>query len=142
MKRFSKNEGRALSLPAGAVFGGIVALIWTLLSAGILAWLVDGEQIGTSSVGYGSMGILLSASALGASLAWRKVRRQRMVTCLCSGGVYLLLLLGITALFFGGQYTGFGVTVLLILGGSGMASFAGAGQGSRTGRRYRKIRTK
>ena len=36
--------------------------------------------------------------------------------CLAAGGGYYLCLLAITALFFGGQYQGVGVTALMVLG--------------------------
>jgi hypothetical protein len=52
----------------------------------------------------------------------------------------MLMLVALTALFFGGQYTGIWVTMLLILGGSGTTALLGMGKGNRHVRSERKIR--
>ena len=119
--RKNKMTGRAKSLPVGAFQGALYGFAWTLLAAAVLAWLIQKEVIREEGIGYGSMVILLTSSALGARIGCSKVRRQKLLTCLCSGGMYFLLLLSMTALFFGGQYTGIGVTVLLVMGGCAAA---------------------
>lgn len=134
------RKNRTYTLPLGAILGGGYAFGWTLLSAGILAWLIRDGYLREEAVGYGSMGILLIGSILGAAVGYRKVQRRRMLTCICSGGAYLMMLLAITALFFGGQYTGMGVTALLILGGSATAAFLGMEKGRRRSSGGRKIR--
>lgn len=135
-----KPNGRAMTLPAGSALGAAFALLWTLISSGFLAWLIHNERLPEEAIGYGSMVILLSASILGALVAYGKVKKQRMLTSACSGGIYLLMLLAITALFFGGKYSGMGVTALLILGGSGTAALLGMRQGKSRMKRGRKIR--
>ena len=117
--------------------GWLASALVTLLGAVIFAWLLNGERMQMASIGYGTMIILLAASALGALLAFRCVRRQRLVVCLLSGAVYYLSLLAMTALFFGGQYEGVGVTGLVILGGSlavGLMGLKGEKRGYK--RRY------
>ena len=140
MKQNSLQKGRAASIPAGALFGAMCAMIWTLLASGILSWLVHTEKMAEQNIGYGSMVILLTASVLGATISFAKVKRQRAVACLSAGGIYLLILLAINALFFGGQYTDVGVTATLVIGGSGVAIFLGMERGKRKRGVGRKIR--
>lgn len=140
MKQNSLQKGRATSIPAGALIGAMYALIWTLLTSGVLGWLIYTEKMAEENIGYGSMVILLTASVLGALVSYGKVKRQRAVACLSAGGIYLLILLAITALFFGGQYTGVGVTSVLVIGGSGVAIFVSMERGNRKRGVGRKIR--
>ena len=134
------GNGRAMSIPGGVVLGGIWGLIWTLIGSGLLGWLIHTEKLAEHTTGYGSMMILLSASILGSLISYRKTKRQRILVCLGAGGVYLLMLIGMTALFFGGQYTGFSVTALLIMGGSLASVFLTMEHENRKGRKGRKIR--
>lgn len=120
-----KPTGRAVSIPAGLTWGGIVSLGSTLLFAAVIAKLLDMEKITWENVGYGVMCILLAASFLGAEFAYGKIKRQRIVVCLMSGLVYFVILLCITALFFGGQYEAVGVIFALVIGGSGCAGILG-----------------
>lgn len=120
-----KPTGRASSMPAGLAMGGLCSLAVTFVGASILAKLIDGNTLPESSIGYGIMVILILASFFGAMLAFHKIKRQRAVVCMASGVILYLVLLGMTALFFGGQYSGVGVTALLILCGSGLAVLLG-----------------
>ncbi len=129
-----KTTGTTMSMPGGLAMGGLVSLGITLAGSAILAWLVDEEMMAMESIGYGIMVMLLGASFLGAVTAYGKIRRRRLLVCAASGLVYIGILLSITALFFGGQYSGVAVTVLLVLAGSVAAGMLGLGQG-RGGRR-------
>lgn len=123
-------------MPAGLGIGAAVALVWTILGAMLVAKLIDSEVVEESAIGYGSGAILLSASFASAMAAYSRVKRQRAIVCMVSGGIYFLMLLAMTALFFGGQYTGVGVTAILIAAGAGCAvllSLRGGG-GKRKGR--------
>ena len=133
-----KATGRAASMPVGLTIGGVGSLIVTILCAAILAKLMEGEKLPGNGMGYGVMVMLLLASFLGAMAAFGKIKRQRVLVCLASGGIYFGILLSITALFFGGQYSGVGVTALLILCGSGLAALLGLRE-NRGGKR-RKIK--
>lgn len=130
-----KTSGRASTLPAGIGFGAVLALGCTILGSAVLAKLIDLEKLQEESIGYGAMVILLAGSFLGALYAYRKIKRQRAMVCLLTGGAYYLTLLAMTALFFGGQYTGMGVTALTVLAGSAVAILMGLGRGSGGKRR-------
>jgi putative membrane protein (TIGR04086 family) len=114
-----KPTGRATNTPIGVGIGGFIAYLLTLIMSGLLAWLLAAEYINTENTGYGSMIIIILSAALGSLVAQGLVKHRKLIVCLASGFVYYALLLGTTALFFGGQYQGMGVTLGIILAGSG-----------------------
>lgn len=135
-----KRTGRASSLPTGVGIGVAAALGWTMLWAGILAKLISMETLPEEAVGYGAMIILLSSAFLGAMLAYGKIKSKRLQAGLLTGAGYYLSLLAMTAMFFGGQYTGMGVTGLLVFAGSGTAVLIGVGpKKGRKLKRYQKL---
>lgn len=112
-----------MTIPFGLAIGGLVSLLVTVAGAAILALVVLNETIGENGVGYGSAAVLMLAAITGAWSALAAVKKNRLQVCLLSGGVYYLLLLGTTALFFGGQYRGMGVTAVVILAGALIVAF-------------------
>lgn len=124
-----KVTGRAASMPGGLALGSGIAMVLTILLAIITAKLVDAGTVGEGSIGYMALGILLLSSGSGAAVAAAKIKRRRLLVCMGAGAVYYGLLLALTALFFGGQYTGMGVTALVVAGGAATVCFAGMGQG-------------
>lgn len=120
-----KPTGIAMSMPAGLAVGGVWSLAITIVLSALIAKLIDGEIIAQGSIGYFVIGILLSASITGSLQAFRKIKRRRMFVCLISGMIYFCVLLSITALCFGGQYQGIGVTGLVVLCGSCCAGLMG-----------------
>ena len=131
MKNNRKPTGRAMSMPAGLVMGGVTSLGVTLLCAGILAKILEAEVIPESSTGYGLIVLLIAASFAGAMVSSGKIKRQQLVVCAAAGAIYYGILLSITALFFGGQYSAVGETAMLVLCGSGLAFLLRARDGKR-----------
>lgn len=111
----------------------------TLILAVVTAKLVDVGALAEGRVGYAALAILLTATVSGACVAAGRIKRRRLVVCIASGGLYYGFLLLLTALFFGGEYTGMGVTALAVLGGSGASCLLGMGQGS--GHRSKRRKT-
>lgn len=135
-----KGNGKALSLPAGIGIGTAAALVWTLMASAVLAKLMDLERLPEDAVGYGAVVILLIGGFLGAAAAYRKVKGKRLQVSLLTAAAYYLSLLSMTALFFGGQYTGMGVTALVVISGSLAAVLLGLQtNGRKNRRRYPKI---
>ncbi len=133
-----KNTGRALSMPKGLAWGAATSLAITIAGTAFVSRLIHSETIEESAIGYAVMGMLLLGAYLGALVAINKIKRQRLAVCMISGGIYLVMLLGITALFFGGQYEAVGVTACLIFGGSFLAVLSEKRPGRRgKGRRIR-----
>lgn len=133
-----KVTGKAVSMPAGLAMGGGASFGLTLLLSVITAKLVDSGILAPDAVGYAALGILLVSGIAGAGLAAGKIKRQRLVVCMAVAAIYYCLLLSMTALFFGGQYAGMGVTAIAVAGGCGAVALAGAGKGSG-GKNRRKI---
>lgn len=141
MVRNRKPTGTAMSLPAGVGVGVAVAVVLSLIGAALAAWLLDSGSMSQDGIGYGAMVILLLSAAAGAWAAISAVKHNRLVVGMATGGVYLVLLLGMTALFFGGQYQGIVPTVLLVLAGSMTAVLVGNGAGGNRISRRHKTRT-
>lgn len=131
-----KPTGRASSLAGGLAVGALTAMTVTLCLAAITAKLIEREYLKENAIGYCAMGILAMSSFLGAMTAAAKIKRRRLMICMLSATIYLGLLLSMTGLFFGGQYSGVGVTALMVLCGAGLAILAGLG-GQRGGK-FRK----
>ena len=127
-----KVTGTASTIPAGLAVGGLVSAAMTLIGAAIAAKLINSEILPWDQAGYAVMIILLLAAWLGAVVAAGRIRRRRVAVCAASGITYMLFLLCVTALFFGGTYSGVGETGLLIFCGSTVAIFTG--QGNKAGK--------
>lgn len=135
-----KYTGRTWSVPGGMAVGAGMSLGITAGAVGILAKLVDTETIAWENIGYGVMVMLLVASFFGALFAYGRIKRQRLLVCLLTGMVFFAILMSLTALFFGGQYDGALLTLLLILVGSGAAGVLGLRKGRGDHRKHLRRR--
>ena len=134
-----KITGRSPSLGKSVAAGVMLGSAWTLVCAMIIAKLIDSEVIAMENVGYASMVTTLSAVFVGASLAGRRAGHMIVQAAIISGAGYLACLLLVNALFFGGSYSGLGMTLILVVLATGLSILAvGKGRG-RTGRRKYKI---
>ena len=123
MKAMGKNRNG--SLVKSVVVGLVCAIVATLALTWLFAWLMQAEKIGEGKAGLCVAAILTIASFLGAMVAASAADRDRLLSCALSGLCYLIVLLSTNALFFGGQYTGVGVTLLLTMGPSLGAALLG-----------------
>ena len=139
-----KAMGRALSMPASFAIGVCISLGLTLMLSAILAKLISTEKVEWERVGYWIMAILLTASAIGSKATCLMVKRRKAVSCLIAGILYWLGLLIVAALFYGGQYTGIGVSGMMILCGCAVVCLLELrpGRGSSATRFNRKGRKK
>ena len=123
------RRSRAGRHPCLLAIGAVCSLAATLVLTAILAKLVEAETLPVEKVGYGIMVLLIVSSFAGAMISFGRIKRQRMLVCIVSGVIYFAMLMSITALFFGGQYSAVGTTALLVLAGSGAAALLGLRQG-------------
>lgn len=130
--------GKARSIPAGLGIGLGVSMALTLVGAAVTANLAMSETISENTIGYSAMIILLLSAAAGSWVAAMMAKRRWMPVCIGAGGMYYLTLLAINSMFFGGQYSGIGVTALVILGGCGAIGLLGLRR--RAGNKGRKRR--
>lgn len=133
------KRGKTMSMPAGIITGGVTGIAGTVACAVLAGKLLNKEWISIEAVGPAAMAIMLLCSFAAAQMAWIQVKRQRAAVCLGAGGAYYTMLLGMTALFFGGQYSGMGIAGALVLAGSGSVVLLGMYRKTPgTQRKYRK----
>ena len=114
----NKVTGRALSMPAGFAIATCISWGTTLVLSGILAKMISLEKLEWEKIGYGIVIMLLTTSMMGAKAACLMIKRRKLMACAIAGILYWTALLTISALFFGGQFSGIGVTGITILCGS------------------------
>lgn len=142
MVRNRKVSGRAVTAPVGLLMGVGTSLLVTLSISAWIANLVLNEKLAEVWIGYGATATILVSSWIGALISAATIKRRWAMICGVNGVIYFLALLSITALFFGGQYEGMGVTLLLVLCGTGVAVLMGAKRGVGQGRKKRKYRVR
>lgn len=114
---------RATSTWKGLALGLVVSMVVTFAILVIAAKLIQTEIIEEECLGYGVMAAILLGAFGGAATGAVSIQRRKGLICLFSGVLYWGTLLGITALFFGGQYQSVGITGMLIFAGVGAAAF-------------------
>ena len=124
-----KPTGMSSGMPGGLALGGLAAMVLTVLLGCLLAVLIAKEVLPEENVGYGVMAVLFVSSAIGSTVAYKRIRHRRLMVFVLSGICYLVTLTGLTALFFGGQYEGIFPTAMLIIGGTGVAFLRSASMG-------------
>lgn len=124
----SKTADRSASIPVGLGIGLLLSWTTTVGIGMVITFLIAGERIETTALAPLSVGTMLLAVFAGAMLSAKKIGYQRMVICLCSGGLYYVSLLGCNALFFDGSYQGILPALLMVVGASLVAGLMGLRQ--------------
>lgn len=117
--------GRAVSMPRGLAIGALVSVVMTILVTAVGAHMIASEIMPQEQIGYCSIAAILASTISGGLTAASRIKRRRLLTCMLSGTCYFIILLSVTALFFGRQYEGFGVTLLIVILGSFVAALLG-----------------
>ena len=120
---------RELTMPAAIGIGAGVGLLITLIGGVLLAFLLAGEKLAIEAMGYGVLIAQFVGALLGAMAASWCYRQRRMIVCLVTAGVYMLVLMAVNAIFFGGQYEGVGGSLLVVAIAGSAAAFVGNGGG-------------
>lgn len=139
MAIFGNNTGKAKSVPFGMLLAVSVSLVITVLISALLAGALDAEKVTWAQAGYWIMGMLFAASFLGAKSAMIAIKRQRILVAVMSGLLYWGMLLCITALFFGGNFSAVGETAGLITAGSASAALIWMPEGAKKRRKVRSV---
>jgi putative membrane protein (TIGR04086 family) len=134
-------KGTAMALPAGIAMGTGVSLLITGGLSVVLTVLALSGKIAEGTIGYFTMGILLLSSITGSMLSAGKVKRRRLLVCIISGVAYFLVLLVCTAVFFGGNYRGVGVSGLVVMIGCLTAAVMGLKRSNSGHKNFKKYRT-
>ncbi len=132
------KKHKTKSIPMAVLMGLLLSLIVTVIGAAILTFLIVGERLAMESLPSAVVAVLLLAALIGAWVTIRMTGEKPLMMALLSGAVYLVSLLCMTALFFGGQYQGVPVTALVVLGSSlAAALFSLRRSGAKRKKRYR-----
>ena len=122
---FKKLTGKGTSIPTGIGLGVVLSVLITVAGAALVAYLLVSEKMEISAIGLSAIVLLGVASFAGAILGAGLAKVNRLPVCLAVGGGYFLVLLGLTALLFGGQYQGVGAALIPVLLGSAFAGLLG-----------------
>ena len=112
---FKKTTGKGPSIPMGIGLGVLLSLAVTVTGAAVMAYVLSAEKMAVSNVGWGTIVIAAIASFAGGLLAAGLAKVKRLLVCLSVGAGYILILLGCTALFYGGQFQGVVATVIAVV---------------------------
>ena len=124
-----KVRGKAGSIAKGLTLGTLAALCITVLFAIAMTQMVLAEKLSAEAVGYGVLIVLPIATAISALIAVGIIKRRRMQICLMAGLAYFVVLGVVNVVFFGGQFGGAGVALLMIaLGALGVGAMGLRGE--------------
>ena len=133
-----KVTGTAPSLLRAVACGITASCVCAILWAAVLAKLLDGEVIKMETVGYWAMAAHVTAVLAGGLFAAGRAGHRRVLAIGLTGAGYYICLLLVNALFFGGQFSGLGVTFLLVAAAVGVGTLtAGKGNAGTRHRRYK-----
>lgn len=133
-----KPTGTGKSMPVGLALGWLVSTSITVVTCGLITWMILSGKTGWGTMGYGAMAILFVASYAGAAVACRMIMRRKLIACIFSGAIYLISLTAIAALMFGGRLDGVWTTALLVAGGTAAAALVHCAEKKGNSRRRRK----
>ena len=134
-KQHQKNI--ATSIPVGISWGLTFGFSIILLGSITIAKLLDTLVIQWIQAGYWIMGMLFAASFLGGKTAIMAMKHQRILVSFMAGLLYWGILLCITALFFGGDFSAVWVTAGIILAGCGSAALITGSKGKKNRKKVR-----
>lgn len=128
------------TLTGRLVMGAAVCIMMTLILTAVSAAVISAGMLPETTTEYVAMIILLSGSLAGAIAGAGKKTEKRLYVCLTIAALFFVILLAMTAAFFGGQYRGIGVSVLMLLVGAFAGAMVGQGKGRSGNLRRSKIR--
>lgn len=131
--------GRAKSVPGGLALAAFVSMSITVLFSAVIAYFLNQEKITWLQAGYWIMGMLYAASFLGGKCAFLSIKSNRLLVSAMSGILYWGLLLCMTALFFGGDFSAIWETAAIIGAGSGTAALISMPYRKNTGKKAGRV---
>lgn len=108
-------NAKQVSLPVGIAIGILISAVISVISATLLAGLVDAETMQLDALMPAIAVVHLIATFVGAWISYLLTKQMRLLVSAITAGGYLIILCGMTALIFDGQYEGFWPTLLMVL---------------------------
>ena len=125
-KRNKKNTGS----PPKALAIGMVAGILTIIGgAAIGAIMIAHEWISNDTIMIVKIAITFLGAAVGGLVTSSVAGQKKLQICLLYGAILLVILFACNAMFFDGQYSGIGSTIIAIFAGVIAAVAPGIRQG-------------
>lgn len=138
MGYISKSMKSKGTIPVAILIAVIVSLLVTVLGSSVVSFLIHRELIQETAMVYGVVILLLVSSYAGGVTGYGKAKEKRLLVSMLSALFYFLILMAMTAIIFGGKYSGIGVTGTVIFCGAALAALPNRVR-SRGGKR-RKIK--
>ena len=136
-----KQESKAKTTMLSAILiGTATSILTSVIGAAITAWVIStgkAPQSGTNTAGWI---ILFLSAACGSWIASKMAEGKKLQTAMITGGAYLMILILMTALFFGGQYQGMGVSGIIVFGVCAIIAFLPTKNSPARGKRKRVYR--
>lgn len=134
-----QNTGQAPSMVKNLLGALAPAVLWTIAASLAVAWMLDRELLRMEQTGYGAMIILLVCGMILARKAGGVSGKLGLIRGFTAVLIYYLGLLLINWMFFGGNFSGFGVTAVVLLAGAAIGNFTAGNTGGRRARTRYKI---
>ncbi len=113
-KEYHKKEK---SILFAVCIGVSISILVTLVGVFIMSLLISNETVSNDTIGYFVLIVTLISSMLGGVSAIAIAKRKFVIVCLSTLIAFALALISVTAMFYGGQYSGVPVTLLIIFCG-------------------------
>ena len=115
------KQGKGLHGPAAIGIGIGVSVVSTVLGAALIAYFVHTQVLGQAAVKVWLMLVLMLSAAVGSIVSSAAIQEKRLVSGIASGVGYFGILILANALLFGGQFTGFWMSLLMVALGAAAA---------------------
>ena len=125
------------SIPVAIGIGTLISILTMVIGAAVMTLLLANQTIEESAMGYGVLLVTILSVVIGSTVSILLARSRVLVVSLCTTLTFGLVLLAMTAMFFGGQYSGVPVT-LLVMAGSAISVALIAGKYMNKPKSYRK----
>ena len=122
MVKSKRISGTAMSMAGGIALGVGVSFVISIAGALIMTAMISNQSMPFENVGMGCVVLIAAAALVGAYIAALLIKRRNLLVCGITGLAYFLVLLSVSAMFFGGTYSGVGMGALMVLMGSGGAA--------------------
>lgn len=129
-----------------SILGSLAGILFLTISAAMLSALILNGSIPERRMKYFVLALIVISVFLGTVIGRKGAEEYRKTVCIITGITIFCFMLLVTAILFGGEYTGVGETGLLILCGCTLPLFVGPYRtkkkktGSRMVKLYKKSR--
>lgn len=135
----SKQEygNKEKSIPMAIGIGTLISFLTMIIGAAVMTLLLANQTIEESAIGYGVLLVTILSVVIGSVVSILLAHSRVLIVSLCTTLSFALILLAMTAMFFGGQYSGVPVT-LMVMAGSAISVALIAGKYMNKPKSYRK----